>query len=268
MSSNSETGHAKNAANFKNVLAFIIGCGATYNPFSNNIKLAQLQTQNGLIDTAFKDLYDLEAVFDKAVDARRLVFEGVRSYASRIIGALAGCGANQKTLDNAAGINRKLNGRRSGGKQTLADAGVKKEDEETTKEKEAEAKDAEKPEQANKPPKKISVSQQSIDYIIEHFSKLTALADAEPTYNPNETDLTIINVKAFLTSMKDANNNVETAQTNLTNARIERDKILYNPETGVSATAQQVKNYIKSVYGPSSPQYKKVNSIKFKSRGN
>ena len=32
MASTSETGHAKNVANFQNLIAFVTGYGATYNP--------------------------------------------------------------------------------------------------------------------------------------------------------------------------------------------------------------------------------------------
>ena len=45
MPSTSETGHAKNVANFQDVIAFVIGYGATYNPSKAALKLASLQAK-------------------------------------------------------------------------------------------------------------------------------------------------------------------------------------------------------------------------------
>ena len=39
-----ETGHAKNVANFQDLIAFVTGYGATYNPTKNALKLSQLTT--------------------------------------------------------------------------------------------------------------------------------------------------------------------------------------------------------------------------------
>ena len=44
---------------------------------------------------------------------------------------------------------------------------------------------------------------------------------------------------------------------------IERDQILYAESTGLYSIAQNVKKYVKSVYGAGSPEYTNVTSIKF-----
>jgi hypothetical protein len=44
MASTSETGHAKNVANFEDLISFVTGYGATYNPTKVPIKLASLTT--------------------------------------------------------------------------------------------------------------------------------------------------------------------------------------------------------------------------------
>jgi len=43
-----ETGHAKNVANFEDMISFVTGYGATYNPSKNAIKLPQLNTLHKL----------------------------------------------------------------------------------------------------------------------------------------------------------------------------------------------------------------------------
>ena len=42
MTSTSEVGHAKNVANFQDLIEFVIGYGATYNSSKNSLKLPQL----------------------------------------------------------------------------------------------------------------------------------------------------------------------------------------------------------------------------------
>jgi hypothetical protein len=42
MASTSETGHAKNVANFQDLISFVTSYGATYNPSKNGLKLPQL----------------------------------------------------------------------------------------------------------------------------------------------------------------------------------------------------------------------------------
>lgn len=39
----SETGHAKNVANFQDLISFCEGHGATYNPSKESLKVAQLK---------------------------------------------------------------------------------------------------------------------------------------------------------------------------------------------------------------------------------
>jgi hypothetical protein len=49
----------------------------------------------------------------------------------------------------------------------------------------------------------------------------------------------------------------------VSNARIARDKALYAETTGVLDVAQDVKQYVKSLFGATSPQYKQVSGLKF-----
>lgn len=59
------------------------------------------------------------------------------------------------------------------------------------------------------------------------------------------------------------NTAVITATTDLSNGRIARNKVLYLPKTGLYDIAQEVKKYVKSVFGATSPEYKQVSGIKF-----
>ncbi|MBI4929199.1 MAG: hypothetical protein HY841_00430, partial [Bacteroidetes bacterium] len=45
MASTTETGHAKNVANFEDLISFCTGYGTSYNPSKAGIKLPALNTQ-------------------------------------------------------------------------------------------------------------------------------------------------------------------------------------------------------------------------------
>ena len=45
---------------------------------------------------------------------------------------------------------------------------------------------------------------------------------------------------------------------------IDRNQTLYNPLTGLVQTSKEVKQYVKSVFGANSPQYKQVSGLEFK----
>ncbi|WP_205618080.1 hypothetical protein [Aequorivita vladivostokensis] len=55
-----------------------------------------------------------------------------------------------------------------------------------------------------------------------------------------------------------------TAYTAVSNARLERNRILYQENTGLVDTALDIKKYVKSLFGASSPEYNQIRGIKFK----
>ena len=61
------------------------------------------------------------------------------------------------------------------------------------------------------------------------------------------------------------NSAVVAAFTPLSNARILRNEILYKANTGLVDITLDTKTYIKSLYGATSPQYRQVSKLEFKS---
>lgn len=111
----------------------------------------------------------------------------------------------------------------------------------------------------------ISASQMGYDNRLENFYKLIMLLTSIPQYNPNEEDLKISTLTAIYEDLKAKNSAVVDAYTPLSNARIARNKVMYTPLTGLVDIASDAKTYIKSVFGASSPQYKQVTKLEFKS---
>ena len=102
--------------------------------------------------------------------------------------------------------------------------------------------------------------------LTENFSALIDLVSSVPSYTPNETDLSVASLATFRDNLQTANTNVTNAEVTYSNARISRNNTLYTKDTGLVDIAMDVKNYVKSIFGATSPQYKQVSGIKFTNR--
>lgn len=242
MSSTFETGHAKNIANFQDLISFCQGYGTAYNPSKAALQLAGLQNLLQTAQTNLNNVTTSATAYDNAVNARASAFESLQKLGTRLVNALKATDASAKTIADATGFNKKLNG--SSSRKPAAPA----------------VKD---PQSAPVSSKTVSTSQQSYDQKIEHFAKLINVLATEPSYNPNEVVLQTATLNAQLTLLKNLNTAVTNAYTTLSNARIVRDQTLYAVKTGLCDVALDVKNYIVSVFGKSSPEYKQVSGIRF-----
>jgi len=250
MSSQIESGHAKTVANFEQLISYVTGYGAIYNPAKTAIKLTGLQTLLTNSRTALSNVNSKVVTCNNAVNSRIIAFAGIKKLATRLLSALFANGATNETVMNAKTINRKIQGSRAKliiepvVKTVLTDSG---------------------PASLESTARIISVSQQSFDSLVEHLSKLVALLSSETSYAPNEADLKVAALNTLVTNLRANNTAVLSAQTNVSNTRISRDSILYHPSTGLCEIAKEVKLYVKSIYGSASPQFRQISGIKFKS---
>lgn len=239
MASTSETGHAKNIANFQDLIAFVTGYGATYNPSKNALKLPQLNTLVTTSQSKLADVIAKNTSYNNAVNDRMLAFEPLKALSTRLVNALETTDAPQEKINDAKGFNRKIQGKRASSSTTPADP-------------------------STPAPATISASQQSYDQQIQHFAGLVAVLQSETSYTPNESDLKIVTLTAKQTDLSTKNNAVSTAYTSVSNSRISRNKTLYDETNGLVNIATEVKKYIKSVFGATSQEYAQVKGIEFK----
>lgn len=238
MPSVNETGHAKNVANLADIISFCTGYGATYNPSKTALKVSSLNTLLANAQSAVNNVYVQNTAFNNAVNDRMLAFKPLRALSTRVVNALAATDATNETIKDAKAINRKLQGQR--------------------------AKTIETPTDPNTPvPATISTSQQSYDSLIEHLDKMVILLQAESTYTPNETDLQSAQLETYKNDLAAKNQAVVDSYTSVSNARIARNEVLYKTKTGLYDIAADVKQYVKSIFGASSPQYKQISGVKF-----
>lgn len=239
MASTSEVGHAKNVANFQNLIAFVTGYGASYNPSKNVLKLPQLLALKAVADAKLADVVAINTAYNNKVSERQNAFSGLKSLSTRLVNALQTTDATDQIISDAKGFNKKMQGQRASATATS-------------------------PADPNTPaPSTISSSQQSYTQQIQHFAGLISVLESEPSYTPNETDLQIATLQAKQNELTTKNNEVVTAYTNISNARIARNTTLYNTDGSIFEVASEVKKYIKSIYGTTSPEFAQVKGIKF-----
>jgi hypothetical protein len=238
MASTSEVGHAKNVANFQDLIEFVTGYGATYNPSKSSLKLAQLVALKATAETKLTDVISKNTNYNIKVNERMVAFSNLKSLSTRLVNALQTTDATTQTINDAKIFNRKMQGKKASASQTPTDP--------------------------NAPaPTTISTSQQSYDQLIQHLTGLKTVLEEEPSYTPNETELQVATIDAKIADLTAKNTAVSTAYTNISNSRISRNETLYTSDNGIFETASEVKKYIKSVFGASSPQYNQVSGIKF-----
>ena len=243
MTSISETGHAKNVANFEDLISFCQGYGATYNPVRDNLKIAQLQTMLTSAEAILSTVRTSKTAYDIATNNRRLAFEDLKPFSTKVLNAFIVSGADKLAIDDLKGINKKIQG--TGKKKTTIP---------TT------------PTTDEPTPKSISTSQQSYDRQIDHLANLIQVLELNTIYNPNENELKLQAIKDKLTDLKSKITNHINAYTQYSNAISERNKVLYDPLTGLVQTAKEIKQYVKSIFGATSSQFRQISGIEFKVR--
>lgn len=238
MPSTSETGHAKNVANFQDLIAFVTGYGATYNPSKDALKLPQLIDLHTASQASLAEVVTKNTAYNNKVNERIAAFKDLKSLSTRLINALQTTDASPEKIADAKAFNKKMQGSRT--------------------------KAVEPPADPNAPaPPTISTSQQSYDQQIQHLAGIISVLESEPSYSPNEVDLQIVTLKAKQDDLTAKNNEVAKAYTNVSNSRIARDTTLYGTGTGLFDIASEVKKYVKSVYGATSAQFAQVKGIEF-----
>ncbi|GAW89280.1 hypothetical protein FPS14_contig00018-0036 [Flavobacterium psychrophilum] len=217
MASTSEVGHAKNVANFQDLIEFVTGYGATYNPSKNSLKLPQLVALKATAETKLTDVISKNTNYNNKVNERMVAFSNLKSLSTRLVNALQTTDATTQTINDAKTFNRKMQGKKASASQTPTDP--------------------------NAPaPATISTSQQSYDQLIQHLTGLKSVLEEEPSYTPNETELQVATIDAKIADLTAKNTAVSTAYTNISNSRISRNETLYTSDNGIFETASEVKN--------------------------
>ena len=239
MPSQSEVGHAKNVANLQKLTEQVITF-SNYNPPVDNLKVVNLQALYTTASTKLSEVENKRHANKNAITLRQSTFENLKSTSTKIINHLGILGLPDGTIDQAKSLNRVIQG---GQKKTPTP-----------------------PDENGNPAPTVSTSRQSYTQQAENFGILLQLLSTIPTYAPNEDDLKLVNLNAYKDSLVSSTQSVDQTEAELNTKLIERDNLLYADGTGLYSIAQNVKKYVKSLYGATSPEYANVSNIQFTSR--
>ena len=246
MKSISETGHAKNLATFNEMRSFVSTYGSDYNPAKASIGLAELQTLSDDAGNALADLNERYSDWRNAKIALDLALKPFSNLITRIMNALRASDTPVEADESARMLIRKIRGKRVSAKLTDEEKQILA----------AEGKEA----------REISSSQTSFDNRMENFHRLIKLLSGFPLYAPNEPDLTVEGLSNLYDDLMRKNASAVAAYVSVSNARIARNTVFYKSDTGLVDIALAVKAYVKSRFGTTSPQYKQIAKLRFRSQ--
>jgi hypothetical protein len=255
MASMNETGHAKNVANFYDLITVCKGFGNRYNPVRKELSIAQLEAQ-------WQQAQQLQAALNKAiapritaVAAKDELFKGLGKRTTRALSAFKSCKPLPGELQNAQTIAKELKGENNKKGKVPQKVTPPAESPET----------ADGQQQDGKTKKTgPSNSRMSMDSRIENLTRLLDIFEQSKVYAPNEDDLKLDTLRALAANLKSLSDQITVSEQPESDARTRRNEALYAPQTGVVNISANVREYVKSVYGTGSPEYKSVTRIKFR----
>ena len=236
MASNSETGHSVNISNFKMLNDKCTAFGAPYNPSNANLTIANMTALWTTGDTAHQTLTAAIQAAKNPINDRQILFEPVEKLVTKTLNYFKSTAASDQVKTDTKGLADRFRG--YGGKVDKLPDGTPD-------------------------PAQVSTNHQGYVQKADTFMQLVALYGSDANYAPNETDLKVATLTTLATAMKAANDNIGTIIAPLGMARITRDKALYADKTGMVDVAQDCKNYVKGVFGATTPETKTVTALKF-----
>jgi hypothetical protein len=246
MKQNFELGHYNNAANLQKMISYVSSYGEAYNPANPTIATPQLQALLDGYNAVLLRVDDSYSMLTNAIIARETVFIPLSKYVTKVMNALSSLNVSVNTVESARSFVRKIRGERVSPVKTEEEIAALK----------SEGIDV----------KQISVSQMSYDSRLGNFQRFITLLESIPEYSPNEGYLKTEGLQMYYADLKNKNGDAIEAYTELSNARIARDRLVFIGNTSLMETARNVKSYVRSVFGATSPEYKQISALKFKSQ--
>lgn len=244
MVNRTDSTHAKNLANFKLLNEINAGHGELYKPVNSLIKLVSMQELAAIATDVQGNYEAVTSPYKNATVARIIAFKPLSKLVSRVMYCLKSSGAPVEMYNQARTLARLIRGQRASAKNKPDPV------EEGTETVPA--------------PKQISASHMGFDNRISNFGKFIQLLAGIEEYNPNEDDLKIEALTIMREDLIAKNDTYTQVEVPYNNARIARDQVFYTKIEGLCDVGQSSKNYIRSVFGVSSPQFKQVSKIQFK----
>ncbi|GAB4338489.1 MAG: hypothetical protein OHK0038_17240 [Flammeovirgaceae bacterium] len=240
MASTTETGHAKNVANFREIITIIKSFGAKYQPISDSIKIENLENMANQAEQVLLKLKEAETLYKQVNAALQGLFKNMNPLVTQIMGLLSSSDAKASSIEEARNIAKLITG-----------ANAKKKKTEENSAENTEAKNTR------------SVSRQSYDSRLDNFEKLVTVLQNISEYKPNEDAFKVSSLQNIVLQMKNAIKENDEKELIKSQWLEKRNQILYTPETGLVDISIKIKEYVKGAFGGTkSKEYKDLTKIR------
>ncbi len=245
MKKQNDSGYPVNVRNFKSLIDLIISFGAAYKPVKFSIQLENLQALFNKILLALKVVDQTAREMSTAQKMRQQVFYDLEAFVTCIVGAVGSCDIMPGKVEKFESLVKKFRGTRA----TPAPSAP------------------ESPDAPEKPAARTnSTTQNSFTRKQDNFAELVTFLEGEPNYLTDELDLKVEMLELMVSELEARNDEVSKTKSAYFIARIDRDKLFFEPVNGLVPCTKAVKKYVKSVFKASSPEYKSISGIAFKLR--
>lgn len=248
MKSSQESGVLNFIAGFVELNTNVLALGSSYNPKLERIKTQNLQVSLTQMNTLQAEAVAIDGQYRNAIASRKAIYAPIPKLVTRVTNAFLLTDADPNLKANFKAVAGKF---RSSGKRATASASASK----------ATAADGAA---TSELPKKHSTAQTGFDSIPGHLSRMISFIETVPSYDPAEADITLSALKDLSARCTQSNLVVMEVESKFNLSRDRRDDFLYNKSTGLNVVAQEVKKYVKSVYGADSDIFKRINAIRLK----
>ncbi len=223
------------------LIGYCTGYEGKYNPGRQNLRIENLQVQLEEVRQVLEKVKETKVHFENEVNARKQGFDQLSALASSVMRILEASGASEEKLADARILIREIDGRKLPVKPIL-----KKED-------------------AAAIEPTVNRSRFQLAYVskADWFAKLVQTVAMEPLYLPNEATLSIEALNKKVEELHRLNQRVTEARVPWSNARVQRDELVFGKGESVVMIARAVKKYLRGIFGFNSPQYAQVKGIKF-----
>ena len=228
----------KNMQAFTRLIGYCTGYGGKYNPGRQTLQVEKLQAQLEAVRQVLEEVKVTKVHFNDEVNVRKQAFDDLPKQAASVIRALKAFGASEETMADARQYFRNIIGRRLPVKP-IEKAGDTVE------------------------PLPVRRSQMQLAYVnkADWFEQLVQTASTQPSYQPNEPELSIEGLNIKVKELHAFNQRVLEAKQQWIYARMKRDKIIVGKEESVMMITRAVKDYLGAIFGFRSPEYEQVKGI-------
>lgn len=235
-----KTGNVKQVATFEELLGFCHAHGAMYNPSKASIKIAALEELFTSAQQTLEAVKIAYTEYNNAVNVRQEAFSRLPVFCTRLVNALAATDASKATLEEAYAYVKKFRWNIPQPPPATDEKG-----------------------EAIRPARTRSTSESDFASRTDLFEGLVKVASKEPSYHPNEADLTMEALNARIQELRKLNTHVIDMRVALSNVRAIRNKVLFED---IYASAKAVKRYVKGTFGYRSVAYNQIKGLTFISK--